>query len=83
MSSDFRRIPTDGLENMRRDRGLRRNLSARYALATRGEGRFPVWPALTGSVCGRLELVGIAVGEVPHAVFEAGLGDRFLEVLQG
>ena len=30
-----------------------------------------------------LELVGLAVGQVPHALFEAGLGDRLLEVLQG
>jgi hypothetical protein len=29
------------------------------------------------------ELVGLAVGQVPHALFEAGFGDRFLEVVQG
>ncbi len=44
-------------------------------------GSFPGVTVLTSPVTGHFELVGIAVGEISHALFEAGLGDCFFEVL--
>jgi hypothetical protein len=35
-----------------------------------------------GGLTGHFELVGLAVGQVPYAVFQARLGDRLLEIVQ-
>ena len=34
-----------------------------------------------GSLTGHFELVGLAVGQVPYAIFQAGFGDCPLEIV--
>lgn len=60
-----------------------RTVRAREEARSFSPGKEPHCRLMLSSALGHLELVGLALGKVFHAIFEAGLGDRSLEVLQG